>query len=139
MYGTAFVRFDPRQRRHILITADFHTLLKAVSNGSRTSSLGLGEGGRATKGAGSGAVLNTNDTDVVSTADFAFAGHALGHLDLEREVGVSGEGETADSKAGDVLGDFGVLEGAGILATRRGIYGGTEGTGSVLVDLHLCQ
>lgn len=98
----------------ISLAVEFHALLEAVGDGALASSLGLSEGSRAAKGTGSSTVGNADNADVLGTTCLAVAGHASGHLDLEGEVGVCFQGETADAEARNILGDFGVLEGTGI-------------------------
>lgn len=103
----------------ISLAVEFHALLEAVGDGALASSLGLSEGSGAAKGTGSSTVGNADDADVLGATCLAVARHALGHLDLEGEVGVCGRGETADDgnfAAGNILGDLGVLEGTGISA-----------------------
>jgi hypothetical protein len=49
---------------------------------ARTST--LSEGSSTTEGTSRGIVVHTDDADVVSATNTAFAGHALGHLDGDR-------------------------------------------------------
>ena len=81
-------------------------LAEVVLDSSLLGSRALGESGRATKGTRESLVLHADDADVAGTADLAGAGHALGHLDLDGEVGGGGCGETADADTGDVHHDL---------------------------------
>ena len=117
------------------LAGNLHALLEAVGNGALAGGGVLGKGGGAAKGAGAGAVADADDADVLGVADGALAGHAGGHLDLQGEVGVGGEGEALEAEAGDVLDDVGLLEGAGVLAARGAVDVGRQGAGAVLVDL----
>lgn len=119
---------------------DLETLAEPIGNGAFASSGALGEGGGATEGAGSSTVANTDDADVFGTADLALASHALGHLDLDGELGVGGQGKAPNTQSGNILGDLGVLEGFGVGAARGSINGGGKRTSAVLVDLRAsCQ
>jgi hypothetical protein len=69
---------------------DLLALLDAVGDGALAGGGGLGEGGAASEGPGGGSVADTHDADVVDTGDGGVARHALGHLDLDGEVGVGG-------------------------------------------------
>ena len=75
-------------------------------------------------------------SDLVGAAGGALAGHALGHLDLQGEVGVGGEREALDTQAGNVLDDLGVLEGLGVCAARGAVDGSCKRTSAVLVNLY---
>jgi hypothetical protein len=66
------------------------------------------------------------------------AGHAGRHLDLHVELCAGGERDTLDAEAGDILGDFGALEG-GLGGPARGTIDiSGEGACAVLVDLGTC-
>lgn len=114
---------------------ELHALLEAVGNGALAASGGLGEGSRATEGAGTSTVADTDDADVGGHADLAVAGHTSGHLDLDGEVGVGGEGQTLDAEARDVSGDLSALESLLLGAAGGAVDIGGHGTGAILVDL----
>lgn len=120
---------------NLLAVVEFLALLHAVGNGALASLGGLREGGRATEGAGSSTVADTDDTDVINTGNGGVAGHAGRHLDLEGEVSLGGEGQTLEAKAGNVLSDLSGLESIGVGAARGAIDSGLHGAGTVLVDL----
>lgn len=110
-------------------------LSQVVLDGTLLGSGALGKGSRATEGTGQSRVLQTDNADVAGTADGALAGHASRHLDVDGEVGGLGSRQTANANTGHVLGDLGVLEGAGVGTTGSGVNLGSQGTGTVLVDL----
>lgn len=121
--------------KHLVAARDLHALLKAVGNGSLAAGGGLGESSRATEGAGTGTVTDTDDADVVSSANGGVAGLARGHLDSERELGVGGQRQTLDTKARNVLGDVGLLEGSVVSATGGTVNLSSQWTSAILVDL----
>ena len=86
----------------------------------------LSEGSGATEGTSESAVLEADNADVASATGGTRAGHTLGHLDLDGEVGGSGSGETANTDTGDVLGDLGILECSGVGTARGGVDLGGE-------------
>lgn len=114
--------------------AGLGTLLKAVRNGALTGGSGLREGSRAAKGASNSVVADAHDADVVDAADGGVAGHALGHLHGDGEVGV-GRGREAGDDAGHVDLDRGGLEGVDVGAARGPVHVRLERARAVLVDL----
>jgi hypothetical protein len=128
-----------RQQHSLGAVVQFHALLQAVGDGALAGSGALGKGGRATEGTGRGAVADADNADVVDAGDGGIAGHTLGHLDFEREVGVGGQGEALHTEPRDVLCDFSGLERVGLRATRGAVDCGLQRTGTVLVDLAVCH
>lgn len=128
----------PTSRNLLLLSleATSETLLgEVVLNSPLLGSGALGEGSGATEGTSQCAVLHADNADVAGATNGAGAGHASGHLDGDGEVHGLGSGETANAKAGDVLGDLSGLEGSGVGATGGRVNVGGERTGTVLVDL----
>lgn len=95
----------------------------------------LRERSRTTEWPSQSLVVDAEDANVAGTAGCPGAGHPLGHLDLDREVGGFGTGETGNSDARDILDHFGFLEGAWVGAAGGWVDHRGEGTGAVLVDL----
>lgn len=108
---------------------------QVVLDSSLLSGSGLSEGNGSTEGTGQCGVLETGNADVAGAANLALAGHASGHLDGNGEVGDGSSRQTANANAGNILGDFSILEGSGVGTAGGGIDGSGKRTSTVLVDL----
>jgi hypothetical protein len=123
---------------HLVDVANLHALLEAVRNGPLAGRRRLCESDRATKGTRGRTVADTSDAHVADARNRSVAGHAGRHLDLHVELCAGGERDTLDAEAGDILGDFGALEG-GLGGPARGTIDiSGEGACAVLVDLGTC-
>jgi len=126
----------PRTNLVLAENATSHvTLAEVVLDSSLLGTGGHGEGSGATEWASEGSVLEADDADVVRATSGTRAGHASWHLDLHWEVGGLGSRETANSDAGNVLGDFSILERSWVGTSGCGIDLGGQWAGTILVDL----
>ena len=116
-------------------TAGHVPLAEVVLDSALLRGGALGEGSGATEGTGESAVLEADNADVAGATGGTLAGHALGHLDLDGEVGGGSSGETANADTRDVLGDLCILECGGVGSARGGVDLGGERASTVLVDL----
>jgi hypothetical protein len=106
-------------KHHALVLAvNLHALLQAIGNSSLAGGRRLGKGSRTTERPSGSTVADTDDADVVGTANTGIAGHALGHLNRDGEIRVCCQGQAAKAQSRDILGNRGRLEGIGIGTTR---------------------